>query len=103
MSTILSAELDYRRELAFKFLRHNYDRIHICPYCGDGPKDPHGGRGCCGESSAHFEEVYLDDDGEIIDLDWYVENFDPIKEQIAFNHIMDANLARRGLCNLRLV
>lgn len=28
----------------------------ICPYCGD---NAYGKIGCCGESSAHFEEHYV--------------------------------------------
>lgn len=30
-----------------------------CAYCGDGPKREDDWRGCCGESRAHFEEVYV--------------------------------------------
>jgi hypothetical protein len=37
-------------------------KVLACPYCGDAKHFD--SLGCCGESSAHFEEVYRFDDAE---------------------------------------
>lgn len=42
-----------------------------CPYCMDGPKREYDHRGCCGESSAHFAQIY--DLGDELVLADYVE------------------------------
>jgi hypothetical protein len=40
-------------------MKRAIDEMLICPYCGDGPKYSENYNGCCGESSAHFELVYV--------------------------------------------
>lgn len=35
-----------------------------CPYCGTARQE-HDYRGCCGESSAHFCKMYVDENDEV--------------------------------------
>jgi hypothetical protein len=50
------------------------EKVLVCPYCGD-VKRGRDSKGCCGESSCHYEDAYLIDD-EIYneqDVEWEEE------------------------------
>lgn len=100
MSMIRTAEAQTHREAVFTFLEDHYDKVTICPYCGCQPSSE--ALGCCGESSAHFETAYVDEGGEMIDVEDFIESFDLVRELIRANQIMDDHLSHRGLMNLRL-
>lgn len=42
------------------------DVLTICPYCGTEATASMWDRGCCGESSQHFQEVYLFNDDTML-------------------------------------
>lgn len=78
MSTIQTVEQKAHRAAALKFLNDYYETETQCPYCGSATSME--SSGCCGESSAHFEEVYIDYDNEPIDKEEFIANFDEVKE-----------------------
>lgn len=56
----------------------------VCPYCGG----PARGLGCCGESSAHFVDLYLveingkEETMDQIELDWNTKQ-EPWKKEVS--------------------
>lgn len=53
------------KPLTKKELDEKYERILICPYCGDEVDGDD--MGCCGESRAHFEYNWVDENGDIVE------------------------------------
>jgi hypothetical protein len=53
-------------------------KVLACPYCGDAKSFE--ALGCCGESNAHFEEVYRFDDAEGDDAT--LEDFEAFRKAI---------------------
>lgn len=66
------AEQQAHREAVMKYVRANYSTALFCPYCSKGPKEE--GDACCGEVG-HLEELFVDEKGEVLDLQEFVQNF----------------------------
>jgi hypothetical protein len=72
MSFIRYAEQKAHREVVMKYVRSNYSTALFCPYCQQGPKEE--GGSCCGEAG-HLEEFFVDEKGNVLDLQELVRNF----------------------------
>lgn len=57
------------KQLKYIFEDQIIDTEIICPYCGD---TTFGKQECCSESSAHFQAVYVLNNGEAVNVDEYI-------------------------------
>ena len=59
-------------------MKHNpiVDEITVCPYCMYPTSEMYRFKGCCGESSSHFEKAYILENGDCILESEYTVNDD---------------------------